>query len=194
MSFFGLSVFQIPYVVIGRRQTIPIIPTIPTIPTIQISINPVVYVGCMIITNSTSGYGYDILMPRLAGKNSYGIFSGKVGGPYSDYDCTHTLMRSINFNLPHSAQFVEFNDPATGTPYKVYIMYVRNINLPHLNASIRGSIVSNDFSHFTRFPTSLISRYQSMQCLKDDSGIDQFLDSTASTIVSRVVPNIGKFI
>jgi hypothetical protein len=194
MSFFGLSVFQVPTALIGRKQTVQ---------TMQIPLNPLVYiqhiptnkyVGCMIITNSTSGYGYDILMPRLAGKNSYGIFSGKVGGSYSDYDCTQTLLRSINFNLPYSAQFIEFDDPATGTPYKVYIMYIRNVNLPRLNSSIRGSITSNDFSYFTRFPTSLISQYQSMQCLKDDSGIDHFLDSTASTLLSRVVPNIGKYI
>lgn len=194
MSFFGLSIFQIPTALIGRRQTIH---------SMQIPVNPVVYiqhmptnkyVGCIIITNSTSGYGYDILMPKLSGKNSYGIFSGKVGGSYSDYECTQTLMRTINFNLPYSAQFIEFNDPATGTPYKVYIMYIRNVNLPRLNTSISHSIASNDFPFFTRFPTSLISKYQNMQSLKDDSGIDHFLDSTASTIVSRIVPNISQYV
>lgn len=193
-GFSGLSVFQIPAAFVGRR---------PPTNAFQIPANPVVYVqhipankyvGCVIITNSSSGYGYDLIMPHLSGKSSYGVFSGKVGGLYSDIDCANTLARSINLNISHSTPFVEFNDPSTGNPYKIFVLYMRRFDLQRLNASIRHSIASNDFSYFSRFPTSLISSYQSMQCLKDDAGVDRFFDASACALISRIIPNIGKYV
>jgi hypothetical protein len=33
-----------------------------------------------------------------------------------------------------------------------------------------------------------------MQILKDDSGVDHFLDASAGSIVSRVAPSIAKYV
>ena len=194
MSFFGLPVFKVPVALIGRGRNMT---------AVEIPINPVVYiqhlptnkfVGCLIITDSLSGHGYDVLLPKLSGQNSYGVFSGKVGGPYSDYDCTHTLMRAINIPLDHSTQFIEFTDPATGFPYKIYVKYMRRVDLPRLNASLRSSIASNDFAYFTRFPLNVISVHHNCQTLYDDAGVTQFLNAPSSACVSRIVRNIGRFI
>lgn len=191
MSFYGLPVFKIPSALVGRG--IPVDPVV-YVQHVPAQYVPAQYVGCIMITDSLSGHGYDMLLPKLSGKNAYGVFSGKIGGPYSDFDCAHTLMRSIHFPLKNHAQFIEFNDPATGTPYKIFVMYMRRIDLPRLNANLRGSIASNDFAYFTRFPLNLISRFHNYQCLKDDSGTDRFLDAPAVALVSRLVPNIHHYI
>lgn len=194
MSFFGLQVFQIPSALIGRSRTMA---------TIEIPVNPVVYirhmsankyVGCIIVTDSLSGYGYDVLLPKLSGQNSYGIFSGKVGGPYSDFDCMNTLMKAIHFPLTVEPSFVEFTDPASGDPYKIYVKYIRRVDLPRLNASLRSSIASNDFTYFTRFPLSNISIHHICQTLVDDAGVPHFLNSSASSCILRVVQNIQRFL
>jgi hypothetical protein len=194
MSFFGLSVFKMPSALIGRGHVMT---------AVEIPVNPVVYVqhlsankfvGCLIITDSLSGHGYDVLLPKLSGQNSYGIFSGKVGGYYTDYDCTCTLMRAINIHLNQSTPFIEFNDPATGNPYKIYVKYMRRIDLPRLNASLRSSIASNDFTYFTRFPLNVVSIHHNCQTLDDDAGVCRFLNSPASASVSRIIQNIGRFL
>jgi len=192
MSFFGLPVFKVPSALIGRHS-LPVIPANPVIYVPHVSVQK--YVGCIIITDSLSGYGYDILLPKLSGKNAYGVFSGQVNGrPCSDFDCANTLMRSIHFVVNNAAQFIEFTDPATGNPYKIFVMHMRRIDLPRMNANLRGSIASNDFPYFTRFPLNLISQFHNYQCLRDDAGIDHFLDSTAVALVSRLVPNIHRYV
>lgn len=194
MSFFGLPVFQIPSALIGRGRNMT---------AVEIPVNPVVYiqhlptnkyVGCIIITQSLSGYGYDVLLPKLSGQNSYGVFSGKIGGPYSDYDCANTLMRSINIPLEHSTPFIEFNDPATGNPYKIYVKFMRRVDLPRINSSLRSSIASNDFSYFTRFPLSMVSVHHNFQTLHDDAGVIRFLNTPSSSSVAQIVRNIGRFL
>jgi len=183
MSFFGLSVFKLPTVAI---------PVDPVIFVQHVPMNR--YVGCVIITDSITGYGYDIIIPKLSGQNSYGVFSGKVGGSYSDYDCTHTLMRSIHLPFDNSTRFIEFNDPATGNPHKIYVKYMRRVDLSRLNASLRSSIASNDFAYFTRFPLSTVSVHHNFQTLDDDAGVTRFLNSVASACVSRIVRNLGRFV
>lgn len=194
MSFFGLPVFKVPDALVGRRRTMNAfeIPVDPVIYVHHLPINK--FVGCLIITDSLSGYGYDVLLPKLSGQNSYGVFSGKVGRPYNDFDCTHTLMRSIHIPLDHSTQFIEFNDPATGNPYKIYVKYMRRVDLPRLNASLRTSIASNDFTYFSRFPLSVVSIRHNCQTLDDDAGVCRFLNSSASASVSRIIQNIGRFL
>jgi hypothetical protein len=190
MSFFGLPVFKVPVALVERRSF-----EIPVDPVFYVQHLPLnKFVGCLIITDSFSGYGYDLLLPKLSGQNSYGVFSGKVGGAYSDYDCTHTLMRALNIHLDQSTPFIEFNDPATGNPYKIYVKYMRRVDLPRINASLRSSIASNDFTYFTRFPLSVISIHHNCQTLDDDAGVTRFMNSSASASVLRIVQNIGRFL
>lgn len=194
MSFFGLPVFKVPVALIGRGRTMNAF-EIPADPVIYIQHIPAnKFVGCLIITNSLSGYGHDILLPKLSGQNSYGVFSGKVGGPYSDYDCTHTLMRSINIPLEHSTQFIELTEPSTGNQYKIYVKYMHRVDLPRINASLRSSIASNDFTYFTRFPLNIVSIHHNCQTLDDDAGVCRFLNSSASSSVSRIIQNIERFL
>lgn len=194
MSFFGLQIFQIPSALFGRRRGVA---------NIEIPVNPVVYVqhmsvnkyvGCIIITDSLSGYGYDILLPKLSGQSSYSIFSGKVGGPYADFDCMNTLMKAIHLPLSVAPSFIEFGDPASGNPYKIYVKYIRRIDLPRLNASLRSSIASNDFTYFTRFPLSNISIHHICQTIVDDAGVPHFINSLASSCILRVVQNVQRFL
>jgi hypothetical protein len=193
MSFFGLNVFQIPAALIGRRRAIAA--EIPVNPVVYINHLPAdKYVGCIIITDSLSGYGYDMLLPKLSGQNSYGIFSGKVGGPYADFDCMNTLMRAIHLPLTIVPSFIEFSDPASGTPYKIYVKYIRRVDLPRLNTSLRTSIAYNDFTYFTRFPLSNVSVHNINQTLNDDAGVSRFLNSSATVCVQRVVQNIHRFL
>jgi len=194
MSFFGLPVFKVPVALIGRGRAMNAF-EIPVDPVIYVQHLPTnKFVGCLIITESLTGHGYDVLLPKLSGQNSYGVLSGKVGGPYSDYDCTHTLLRSINISLDHSTPFIEFTDPATGNPYKIYVKYMRRVDLPRLNASLRSSIASNDFAYFTRFPLNVISIHHNFQTLGDDAGVTRFLNSSASSSVSRIFQNISRFL
>ena len=191
-SFFGLSVFRLPSAFV--RHSVPSIQVVPVDPVIYIQHIPQNYVGFIIITDSLSGYGYDVLLPKCSGKNSYGVFSGKIGGPYSDIDCARTLARSINIQLDSSTPCIEYSDPATGTPYKVYVKYVRRIDLPRLNSALRTSTASADFAYFTRFPTNTISRYQSCQCINNDAGVSCFLDASASALITRLISNIERFV
>jgi hypothetical protein len=201
MSFFGLPTFKLPtfklptVLVSNGRCEIPVNPVNPVNPVVYVqhlSVNK--FVGCLIITDSLSSHGYDVLLPKISGQNSYGVFSGKIGGPYSDYDCTNTLMRSIHIPLEYSSPFIEFNDPSTGNPYKIYVKYMRRVDLSRLNASLSSSIASNDFAYFTRFPLSTVSIYHNFQTLNDDAGVTRFMNSSASAITSRIIQNLDRFI
>jgi hypothetical protein len=194
-QFFGLPVFQIPTALFGRRN----------VHTIEIPVDPVIYVpnmvtinhryvGCIFITNSASGYGYDIILPRMSGQNIYSVYSGKVGGLYNDYDCMCTLLSILNLNIDYSTPSIEVRDPSSGIPYKVYVKYLHRLDLPRINNSLNRSIASNDYAYFTRFPTNMISLHQSCQSIKDDAGVDKYLDAISSSIVSKINANIGRYV
>ena len=194
MSSFGLSVFKLPSAYIGRQRFMTSF-EIPVEPVLYVQHMPVnKYVGCIIITNSLSGYGYDVVLPKLSGQNLYGVFSGRVGGPYSDYDCTQTLMRSINLHIDHSTPFIEFNDNGTDIPYKIYVKYMTRLDLQRMNYSLQSSIASNDFEYFSRFPLNVVSYHHNFNSLNDDAGVTRFLNSSASTSVRRIVQNIHRFV
>ena len=194
MSIFGLPIFRLPAALIGRRD----------VPILEIPVDPVIYVqhaitmnryvGCVIITNSISGYGYDLLLPLMSGRNCYSVFSGKVGGSYTDYDCANTLLRAVNLNLRQSTPYIELTDPATGNPYKIFVMYIPRCDLRHLNSSLKYSIASHDYTYFTRFPLDLISRHQSCQSIRNDAGVDCYLNAIAASVVSRIHANIDRYV
>jgi hypothetical protein len=130
----------------------------------------------------------------MTGQNAYSVFSGKIGGSYTDFDCANTLLRAVNLNLHQSTLSIELTDPATGNPYKIYVLYIPRCDLPRLNLSLRHSIASTDYVHFTRFPLELISRHQSCQSIKNDAGVDCYLNAIAASVVSRLNANIGRYV
>jgi len=197
-ALYGLSIFRLPSF-FTKVSTVPSPLMEQFIPTNPVIYNPgamfvqETFVGCMIITNSIGGYGYDIVLPMLRGNSSYGLFTGKIEGPHTSIACVQTLMRIFNIQVSSDTPFIDVKDPGTGNTYRIYIKYMRSLDLVRLNHTLSQSIARVDFAYFTRFPLNLMQSH-SHQSLLDDSGVSKTLNAAAAYVVNKVHHKIHHYV
>jgi hypothetical protein len=110
-------------------------------------------VGCIILTESHSTNGYDIIMIENRMSMRHEVFGGDIGGNYNAKDCLNNLTSYLSIQVNDNTQFFDIQHPNNGKVYRIYVVFQSNFSCMRSDSVINSvPILRNTFTNFVRIP------------------------------------------
>lgn len=112
-------------------------------------------VGCIILTESHSSSGYDMIMIVNRTSLRSEVFGGDVGGSYNPKDCLNNLISYLSIQVNDSTRFFDIQNPNNGKVHRIYTVFQSNFSCLRSDGVISAvPVLRNAFANFVRVSIS----------------------------------------